>query len=1482
MRANIYFFFAVAIFVAELSTDTLAQCWITPSSDTMCAGQTYGFSTDSDGSIFTWYLNGSPVSGYTSSYAYITFPYTSVNQSYQVSVAVSGDNGGGGGDGGGRGGIQLQAARFFSDYCTPPAINVNVSGSYSPWQATASTSVLNGSGDVTLSTNTAVPADQRQYLSWRSDPIGYSGSGPTFTATGINKSTTFYLDYNGPNCYSGSQVSVSVLPPLCPITTNASAFCTGKGYSFSTSAGSSGNYTYRWYVNNTLVTNVGAGFNTGSSAFITFASAGTSTIRVEVDEVTGGGGGNEQIFSSGIQRSSINTNSGIGCTPQDITVTVSNTTPLTLQASPTSVVGPGTVTLSTPAAASIPANQQEYLTWTSSTGSAKTGASVDYLINSTTTFNLSYTGTGCFSPGQGVTVTYSDPPCSIETDANSFCVGREYTFYSNQDGGSFAWFLDGAPVGNNYSDLTLTFSTGGSHDLEVAFDPSGGGDGGGGRDGVNRIPGQSQVTTASRSEWCRVTRTITVGELLPALDLSASANTLCDGGSVLLSAPTLGTVPDHIKQQYRWSSVPPDSRFNGTGASLQANGLTQTTKFILENTNICISPAEKTIEVHKTNVIPLRVTNGDYRNSKIIVQAQGIDFQRHYWQIAPNASSLNGTATNMPLLSAVEPYSANASGYYYIRSYLPPAITGTTGCWTSPSNVVQVQVGVAPPLAKIAQIKRFGYNELYLTNDDAERIRQLATYHFVTASGSVLSTFLDKSSIYEEKTVFIRGIDNASQTWGPILPLTILFRGDNDLNWIHTKSYDGLGSSVTNVLSESKSYFDQRGQSLQSQTKTFHNNLPVVFASQSLKDKYDRTVGGTLSAPILENDFRYKAAFALNDVGKPLSYVDFDKTVPLSTDQKGTLGNYYSSQNQWNEKDVPNAKRLFSRTDFYEDGTGEERKSAQPGDTHFIGSGKEVLKGTFPVGNSNVLGEDNELTDYLNKRAIIFGGSALKKIEGVQTVVRDENERFVVSITDKSGKVLMTARKGTKPFASSISSDKMAYFYVLGSPNTTTQSVTINGTSDYVLENTISNTTVPKLTSPLPHTYNLQAGYYRVLPTSGTVKVSYTNYFSDIAYQFYNDAGRLVVSISPNGYEQWVSGTPYADIDKSTHTYNHQGWLLSMTEKDAGTTNYLYRRDGKIRFSQNAEQLLTKKYSYTNYDDLGRPIESGESSYQTANFNDLKVNLESIGSNWMGQSPVKKDWVQTGYDFPVSAPNFSPIPGFAQTYVRGAVSYTKNANTKTWYSYDELGRVVWMAQQPTTFPYAFVTQYVYDFLGNVLTTSTRAYSGSTSRDAFFHHYEYDKNKRLVKVYTSLDGNKKTLQAEYFYYLHGPLKRVVLATNLQGIDFVYNIHGWLTQINHPETSKDPGNDGGSGSSVRKDVFGMILEYYERTMIPTTASLDPNQFHKIKIPNAQDAATVQTAVLMDPIELYRARMRHGIEGLRDMNRSAVTSGGSGGGQ
>jgi hypothetical protein len=808
---------------------------------------------------------------------------------------------------------------------------------------------------------------------------------------------------------------------------------------------------------------------------------------------------------------------------------------------------------------------------------------------------------------------------------------------------------------------------------------------------------------------------------------------------------------------------------------------------------------------------------------------------------------------------------------------------------------VAVSVTTTPPLAEVVQIKDYGYNQVYFSSADRAHILQFADYYWVsdaTAAATTVAPYNTQQNIVGDKlhasgTYYLRGRDRDTGTWGPTLTINVqLADVDNSLNWVSARTFDGTKDArgKWKIVGESKNYFDQRGQALQSQTKAYYttpkNNVAtedsVVFASQPLKDNYDRTVGSTLSAPTAHNGFRYDAGFALNSEGKPLSYTDFAKTQPLATEQKGTLGNYFSDQNAWGETNVPQAKRLFSRTDFYEDGTGEERRSAQPGDTHFIGSGREVVKGTFPVGNSSAAGEKNELTDYLQKRADVLGGSALQKIEAVQTVVRDENGRYAVSISDKAGKVLMTARKGilgTEPWECSITSDKMAYFYVMGAPNADTQSVTITGSSNYSLENILNNTPVTILTTALPHVYTLASGFYRLIPTVGTAKVTYTHYFSDIAYQFYNDAGRLVSSVSPNGYQQWKGGAAYTDIDKSTHVYNHQGWLLSMTETDAGETKYRYRRDGKIRFSQNAQQNENERsypgkgrFSYTNYDKLGRPVESGEyigTAFTFASLTQLEfANQVSYANN------DKKDWVSTYYDNPGPA---TGVSGFVQNFTRGAVSWTENAATTTWYSYDELGRVTAMLQAPKALPLKFLTQYEYDFLGNVLTTSTRAFNNDTEQDAFYHHYEYDRNKRLTKVSTSRDGSKKTVQAEYFYYLHGPLKRVVLASNLQGIDFVYNIHGWLTQINHPDDStptNDPGNDSPTTNGVRKDVFGMILEYYERTLVTVLGSAhDPLQFHRVPSPHETEAdKKIQVAWATDPIQLYKQSLQQSAAALQ----------------
>ncbi|MCB0770970.1 MAG: hypothetical protein KDC00_11275, partial [Flavobacteriales bacterium] len=72
------------------------------------------------------------------------------------------------------------------------------------------------------------------------------------------------------------------------------------------------------------------------------------------------------------------------------------------------------------------------------------------------------------------------------------------------------------------------------------------------------------------------------------------------------------------------------------------------------------------------------------------------------------------------------------------------------------------------------------------------------------------------------------------------------------------------------------------------------------------------------------------------------------------------------------------------------------------------------------------------------------------------------------------------------------------------------------------------------------------------------------------------------------------------------------------------------------------------------------------------------------------------------------------------------------------------------------------------------------------------------------------------RAEYRYYAHGPLKRVELGDDLQGMDHAYTIQGWLKAINSPDEQwRDPGKDGVAGTTnaaFAPDLFGMALDYF----------------------------------------------------------------------
>lgn len=343
----------------------------------------------------------------------------------------------------------------------------------------------------------------------------------------------------------------------------------------------------------------------------------------------------------------------------------------------------------------------------------------------------------------------------------------------------------------------------------------------------------------------------------------------------------------------------------------------------------------------------------------------------------------------------------------------------------------------------------------------------------------------------------------------------------------------------------------------------------------------------------------------------------------------------------------------------------------------------------------------------------------------------------------------------------------------------------------------------------------ISPGFYRIVTQSGTgsYDVNYNVHYGNFTYHYYDDAGRMIGTVSPNGVDRGSTDYPHFS---STTKFDPTNKAISASAPDRGVSEFVYRRDGTLRFSQNAQQKVDGRFSYTNFDRLGRMVQTGEYVMQTDETSGVvfQGHLEpSIKPNSVLQPAILESNDRQGgldptrcvqvsevwYDLPFAD---QQISGRNHAFTFGRVSKTKNEYVTTWYSYDDRGRIVWTVQDIVGLGIK-VVEYKYDHTGNVTEV---AYQKDVANETFYHHYVYDASQRLKDVYTARDGVSKKLQARYHYYLHGPLKRIELEDHLQGIDYVYTIDGSLKSINHADKSNDPGNDG-------NDVFGLTLQYHQ---------------------------------------------------------------------
>ncbi|MGH7600324.1 MAG: hypothetical protein ACREOI_28555, partial [bacterium] len=342
---------------------------------------------------------------------------------------------------------------------------------------------------------------------------------------------------------------------------------------------------------------------------------------------------------------------------------------------------------------------------------------------------------------------------------------------------------------------------------------------------------------------------------------------------------------------------------------------------------------------------------------------------------------------------------------------------------------------------------------------------------------------------------------------------------------------------------------------------------------------------------------------------------------------------------------------------------------------------------------------------------------------------------------------------------------------------------------------------------------------------SNTTKLA-TAFQYDILNNLTKIAPPKAFNFSNNNAVDW--GSAFCTI----LTYNTLSQLTSRKTPDSGPDSMYYDKRGNLRFVKDSTGAAGNYFIYYKHDNLGRKTEEGTMTPASL-FKQDKADSTAFP---IGGHTVK---VKFQYDS-------TTYGGYApQRNLRGrldAIEYVTdrypNVKGYMFYSYDDNGNVEWVQHfipksnvSDGGGHLSIVINYFYDALGKVTKMYyRRVFPPGASTDAFYVWYDYDALGRLEKVFTNTADNKPmAADAQYTYWPGGQVRRLVLGSTRQGVDYLYNSRDWLTQINHQNlnSTQDPGGDGGNGISA--DKFGQIIGYNKQDHIAAGHSLFAAQYN-----------------------------------------------------
>jgi RHS repeat-associated protein len=432
---------------------------------------------------------------------------------------------------------------------------------------------------------------------------------------------------------------------------------------------------------------------------------------------------------------------------------------------------------------------------------------------------------------------------------------------------------------------------------------------------------------------------------------------------------------------------------------------------------------------------------------------------------------------------------------------------------------------------------------------------------------------------------------------------------------------------------------------------------------------------------------------------------------------------------------------------------------------------------------------------------------------------------------------------------------------------------------------------------------------------------------SDKEYQYtlyyYDQAGNLIQTVPPEGvkrvlpaYNTAINEVRAKDAEKvdledvngqkvapknefqTQYRYNSLNQLVWQETPDGGESTFAYDELGRIIASQNAKQKLSSQLSYTRYDKLGRIMEAGQLTLKTpAVINELGrlavsgapkaalIKVNAIDDHYPYNIASKTEQItKTVYDNPLEnseswftdySVNNSQKRVTAILYYDELLSELTSVqasggyNNAILYDYDVHGNVKELVHHTNNSPVLNglnqqIKKVVYDYdliSGNVNKVTYQP----AKVDQFIHKYDYDADNRIKQVYTSKDNLIWEKEANYLYYEHGPLARVEIGDKqVQGIDYIYTLQGWLKGVNSEELNNNKTDAGKDGLNVAKDAFGFALNYYKGDYLSRSNTTNSTVFTLTKGANRESNAN-----------LYNGNIKDMVTSLLDLNGNPMAT-------